>query len=125
MNYLTLSTSLILVIFSIGPSEAGLKCHYCGIKDLCPLPYDTIDANFITCPNSCLKFDGLADGKRVIIRDCATEEVDQCSEEPQKYANTRAEGTLCTCMSDKCNGSTQLMFSGLLLPAVLLITKLY
>ena len=52
-----------------------------------------------------MKFDGEADGKRVIIRDCGTPEVDACGEEVEQYANTRAKGTLCTCMSDKCNKS--------------------
>ena len=85
---------------------AGLKCHYCGIEDLCSLPYDTLEANYITCPNSCMKFDGSADGKKVIIRGCGSQEVDVCGEEPEQYANTRAMGTLCTCMSDKCNLAT-------------------
>ena len=52
-----------------------------------------------------MKFDGEADGKRVIIRDCGTPEVDACGEDIEQYANTRAKGTLCTCMSDKCNNS--------------------
>ena len=45
-----------------------------------------------------MKFDGFAksdDGfgqKRVIIRDCGEAEVDQCGEEPEQYANTRATG---------------------------------
>ena len=90
-----------LLIFS-----AGLKCHYCGIEDLCSLPYETLEANYITCPNSCMKFDGSADGKKVIIRGCGSQEVDACGEEPEQYANTRAMGTLCTCMSDKCNLAT-------------------
>merc|ERR1711992_460140 len=99
------SSSSLLVFFTLmlRQIEGGLKCHYCGIKDLCALPYDTLEAEFITCPKSCLKFDGYADGVRVIVRDCADSEVDECSEEPQQYANTRAMGTLCTCMGDKCN----------------------
>lgn len=116
-----IGTVALLFICFIKLSEAGLKCHYCGIEDLCPLPYDTIDANFITCPHSCLKFDGMADGKRVIIRDCAEPEVDGCSTEPEKYANTRAEGTLCTCMSDKCNDGSKLTISGVLLTAAIVI----
>ena len=83
----------------------GLQCHYCGIKDLCALPYDSLEAELITCPKSCLKFDGYAEGQRVIVRDCAESEVDECSVEPQQYANTRAMGTLCTCMGDKCNSA--------------------
>ena len=43
-----------LTIFSAG----GIQCHYCGVKDLCELPYDPAEANYITCPKSCLKFDG-------------------------------------------------------------------
>ena len=60
-------------------------------------------------------------GKRVIIRDCGEAEVDVCGEEPEKYANTRAEGTLCTCMSDKCNDGSQLTISGILLTAAIMI----
>ena len=101
----THTTLLILLTLALQQIEGGLQCHYCGIKDLCPLPYDTLEAELITCPKSCLKFDGYADGERVIVRDCAESEVDECSEEPQQYANTRAMGTLCTCMGDKCNHS--------------------
>ena len=101
----THTTLLILLTLALRQIEGGLQCHYCGIKDLCPLPYDTLEAELITCPKSCLKFDGYADGERVIVRDCAESEVDECSEEPQQYANTRAMGTLCTCMGDKCNNS--------------------
>ena len=60
-----------------------------------------------------MKFDGEADGKRVIIRDCGTPEVDACGEEPEQYANTRAKGTLCTCMSDKCNDSNKQFISSI------------
>ena len=106
-------------------------CHYCGIEDLCKLPYDPLEANYITCPNSCMKFDGYAESeegfgsKRVIIRDCGTPEVDVCPEEPQQYANTRANGTLCTCMTDKCNSSsvTQLSVAILFTSLALFLTK--
>ena len=76
----------------------------------------------ITCPKSCLKFDGYADGQRVIVRDCADSELDECSEEPQQYANTRATGTLCTCMGDKCNPATTVVLHSALGALTLLLT---
>ena len=104
-------------------SPGGLQCHYCGIKSLCKLPYDSLEAELITCPKSCLKFDGYADGQRVIVRDCADSELDECSEEPQQYANTRATGTLCTCIGDKCNTAvTTSLTSALGALTILLIT---
>ena len=103
----------------------GLQCHYCGIKALCKLPYDSLEAELITCPKSCLKFDGYADGQRVIVRDCADSELDECSEEPQQYANTRATGTLCTCMGDKCNTATSLALTSTLGTLSLLLTRLF
>ena len=103
----TVDSLKYFVLLSLFIFSAGLKCHYCGIEDLCSLPYDTLEANYITCPNSCMKFDGEADGKKVIIRGCGSQEVDVCGEEPEQYANTRAMGTLCTCMGDKCNTGTR------------------
>ena len=50
----------------------------------------------------------------MIIRECGVPEVDECGEEAEQYANTRAVGTLCTCMSDKCNGAQLTATAGIL-----------
>ena len=51
--------------------EDDKSCYYCGITDICEMPYDTDEAKYISCEKSCLKFDGNAkDGKRVVIRTC-------------------------------------------------------
>lgn len=39
-------------------TPGDIKCHYCGVKNLCELPYDLATAEFINCPKSCMKFDG-------------------------------------------------------------------
>ena len=72
-----------------------------------------------------MKFDGAADGKKVIIRGCGTPEVDACGEEPEQYANTRAMGTLCTCMSDKCNLATGTGASVSLTLGILCLIKMW
>ena len=36
----------------------GIQCHYCGVKDLCQVPYYEDEAEFITCPVSCMTFQG-------------------------------------------------------------------
>ena len=72
-----------------------------------------------------MKFDGAADGKKVIIRGCGGPEVDACGEEPEQYANTRAMGTLCTCMSDKCNLATQAGASVSLTLGILCLVKMW
>ena len=36
----------------------GIECFYCGVKDLCELPFDEDTVEKIECPASCLKFDG-------------------------------------------------------------------
>ena len=36
----------------------GVQCFYCGIKDLCELPFDEETVEKIECPYSCMKFDG-------------------------------------------------------------------
>ena len=38
--------------------SGDIKCHYCGVKNLCELPYDLSTADYINCPKSCMKFDG-------------------------------------------------------------------
>ena len=72
-----------------------------------------------------MKFDGDADGKKVIIRGCGAQEVDECGEEPEQYANTRAMGTLCTCMSDKCNTSSRLGASAVIILGILGVVKMF
>ena len=37
----------------------GVRCHYCGVNQLCDIPFDSkISPSYITCPHSCMKFDG-------------------------------------------------------------------
>merc|ERR1712008_186818 len=94
--------SLLLVLMLGVLVQGDIKCHYCGVKNLCELPYDLATAEFINCPKSCMKFDGFADGKKVIVRDCGIYEADECTQ-GDRYENTEAEGDLCHCMGEKCN----------------------
>ena len=104
----------------------GIQCHYCGVKDLCQVPYYEDEAEFITCPVSCMTFQGSDEhcnivmwgltnilfrfskaGQKIIVRDCGFFEADECT--PNKmYENTDAKGTLCHCLTDKCNSSLSL-----------------
>jgi len=106
--------------FLLKPAFAGIQCHYCGVKGLCKLPYDPSEAEFITCPKSCLKFDGFADGNKVIVRDCGVYEADECTADSQ-YENTKARGMLCHCMGEKCNGSNRVGTGSLLLVSTLVL----
>ena len=36
----------------------SVQCFYCGIKDLCELPFDEETVDKIECPFSCMKFEG-------------------------------------------------------------------
>lgn len=36
----TVSVTVMVLVTSVQESKADISCHYCGIKDLCPLPYE-------------------------------------------------------------------------------------
>ena len=111
-------------IFSI---FKGIQCHYCGVKDLCQVPYYEDEAEFITCPVSCMTFQGSDEhpdnviqwgltniffrfsksGQKIIVRDCGFFEADECTAN-KMYENTDAKGTLCHCLTDKCNSAFSL-----------------
>ena len=98
-----ISFTLIFIICSTSlVSGSGIPCHYCGIKGLCPLPYDAEDEDnqYITCPNSCMKFDGYNDNGRIIVRECSEKNLNQCDEDQEYFG---AKGTLCICNGENCN----------------------
>ena len=86
--------------------DGPLQCYYCGITDNCRIPYATEPKNGaknITCDKSCVKFDGIArDGKRVIVRNCGYFKADECIEGAY-FEDPDTIGTICHCLTDKCN----------------------
>ena len=55
------------------------------------------------CKKACMKFDGIAeDGKRVLVRDCAPNDMDknECEEEKEWFGAT---GSICYCNAENCN----------------------
>ena len=96
-------------------TSAQIACHYCGIEKLCPLPYDVKDilsdgssSNKKFCNKACMKFDGVAeDSKRVLVRDCAPDDMDknECEEEKEWFGAT---GTICYCNAENCNPAGRL-----------------
>merc|ERR1711936_253427 len=101
----------------------GLQCHYCGVKDLCEVPYYEDEAEFITCPVSCMTFQGFSkSGQKIIVRDCGFFEADECTAN-KIYENTDAKGTLCHCLSDECNSAEKMSsLSTLIILAICLLT---
>ena len=106
-----------------GPKNGPLQCYYCGITDNCRIPYTTEAENGaknITCDKSCVKFDGIArDGKRVIVRNCGYFKADECVEGAY-FEDPDTIGTICHCLTDKCNHSDFLKLNILLLIPILL-----
>merc|ERR1712156_615111 len=101
-----------------------LQCHYCGVKDLCKIPYYEDEAEFITCPVSCMTFQGFSkSGQKVIVRDCGFFEADECTAN-KEYENTGATGTLCHCLTDDCNSAEKMrgLSSLLLLTTSIILT---
>merc|ERR1712221_3909 len=89
---------LFVISFLLGIAEKskGLQCFYCGIKDLCELPFDEETVEKIECPNSCLKFEGFSkDGQKVTVRDCGFFDADECTEN-HVYEGTTAVETFVT-----------------------------
>jgi len=81
-----------------------IECHYCGMKDVCNLPYVINGAEKVNCKNSCMKFDGKdVNGKRVIVRSCGEGRITECRSN-EKWST--AEGTLCHCNTHDCNFAT-------------------
>jgi hypothetical protein len=108
-----LVTLLLLVSMATGQdvvTNPRNKCHYCGITNNCPLPYDVEDEDnkFIMCDKSCLKFDGFAmDGKRVLVRTCGYFVSDECVD-GQFFEDSGTVGNICHCLEDKCNLATKI-----------------
>lgn len=100
--WLTFAASTLISL-----TAADIDCYYCGYLELCELPYkaDSDDVDHITCPDSCMKFDGYAeDGKRVLARGCAPEtlETNVCVPDFDYHG---AKGEICQCNAAKCNGA--------------------
>lgn len=96
---------LILVFLKL--SSAAIECHYCGLRYLCPLPYDEDITERVTCEKSCMKFDGnsLIDNKRVIVRGCGEIDINKCS---KNVTMTGAIGTQCLCNGVNCNSAPEI-----------------
>ena len=66
------STLILLSLMTLSAVNCQLSCHYCGVDDNCPQPYQFGEGetpNVIQCPQSCMKFDGKTeDGFRVTVR---------------------------------------------------------
>ena len=61
---------LLLIVAASLVVESTIECHSCGIRKKCSLPYDPTKAAWITCPVSCMKFDGQRWGQRINYRGC-------------------------------------------------------
>lgn len=99
---------LVLVLITYISDTKGLKCQYCGIRKLCPLPYnvDSKDNEQIDCPVSCFKFDGKNDkGDRVLVRECSSVKTQGCKED-EKWNG--ATGTSCSCLAENCNSADKM-----------------
>lgn len=117
LSTMTAYSALFFVMFMMSSfTSADIACHYCGIERLCPLPYDikdilnedgTTSSNKKYCKKACMKFDGVAeDGKRVLVRDCAPDDMDknECEEEKEWFGAT---GSICYCNAENCNPATR------------------
>ena len=84
---------LLLVVTALAQlAESKIECHSCGIRKLCSLPYEPTKAEWITCPVSCMKFDGYAaDGKRILYRGCGDIDTNICNKTTEWFG---AEGIL-------------------------------
>ena len=85
-----ISFHVIVWAYAISISYAKIDCHYCGIKELCPLPYTEKETQTVNCEKSCMKFDGnsLVDNKRVLVRDCGEEDINLCSKNSTWFGAT-------------------------------------
>lgn len=98
----------------ISLAMADIRCHYCGMRQPCKIPYDvdiTPESHphaFINCTGSCVKFDGVdkTTNTRVVVRKCGGPDAEraECKLDGEMFKTT---GTLCTCMTTDCN-STQM-----------------
>ena len=85
-----ISFHVIVWAYAISISYAKIDCHYCGIKELCPLPYSEKKIETVNCEKSCMKFDGNSqvDNKRVLVRDCGEEDINLCSKNSTWFGAT-------------------------------------
>ena len=76
--------------YAISVAYAKIDCHYCGIKELCTLPYSEKNPARVNCEKSCMKFDGysLVDNKRVLVRDCGEKDINLCSKNSTWFGAT-------------------------------------
>lgn len=95
---LTISTSV----------EAGIECHYCGMRGICTLPYVAEKSGAvekIRCTHSCMKFDGKdGNGKRVVVRSCGKKNLTNCKINENWNG---AFGELCYCNKQLCNTASE------------------
>ena len=73
LKWVIVGTGMILFqhLGVISSVEAGMECHYCGMRGICTLPYVAEKSGAvekINCTHSCMKFDGAdGNGKRVVV----------------------------------------------------------
>ncbi len=66
-----LTILVLMAAFSCGDEvRRGIQCHYCGLRQLCELPFVEERSEKFTCETACMKFDGYGVSGRVIIREC-------------------------------------------------------
>ena len=127
--------ALLLALLELPSASASIDCFACGFRNKCPLPFKAPDdgddddeeseddewyepdenapaireglIEKISCPDACVKFDGTNDdGDRVIMRGCVLEdyalETNTCREEYEWFG---AQGTICHCNAENCNGA--------------------
>ena len=95
--------SALILYLSLYFASGSIDCHYCGIRNLCTLPYDETFSEKISCPKSCMKFDGKAsDGKRVLVRSCGFEDTNICNKTTDWHGSV---GEKCICNASDCNTS--------------------
>lgn len=95
---------LIIILALISLAKANIECHYCGLRQLCPLPYDEDKTERISCAKSCMKFDGYSDmdNRRVLVRGCGAEDLNRCSKNSTWFG---AKGEMCICNAQECNNA--------------------
>ena len=53
-----MNTEMSSTVLSFKIILGDYSCFYCGVKELCELPFDEETVERIDCPTSCLKFEG-------------------------------------------------------------------
>ena len=81
--------------------NADIECDYCGMRDMCTIPYVVDGSQKIYCKHSCMKFDGKdPDGKRVVVRSCGGMNSTSCRINEKWNGGI---GELCYCNKPNCN----------------------